>query len=123
METSRWLLEHLLQAEFTDRPMRSVSHQMHTAKFPAHRDLAGFDFAVSHRYLHSTAVAKKRIKTREQACKSDKTAPPDDESIQAATTRERPLRATPCTASRARVDDAEEDNREGKNLHLINRRT
>ena len=27
--------------------MRSVSHQMHTAKFPVHRDLAGFDFEVS----------------------------------------------------------------------------
>ena len=27
--------------------MRSVSHQMNMAKFPLHRDLAGFDFAVS----------------------------------------------------------------------------
>jgi DNA replication protein DnaC len=27
--------------------MRSVSHQMHTAEFPVHRDLAGFDFDVS----------------------------------------------------------------------------
>ena len=27
--------------------MRSVSHQMHAAKFPVHRDLAGFDFEVS----------------------------------------------------------------------------
>ena len=47
IETSRWLIEHLLQAEATDRAMRSVSHQMHTAKFPVHRDLAGFDFEVS----------------------------------------------------------------------------
>jgi len=47
LDTSRWLLEHLLQAELTDRTMRSVSHQMHAAKFPVHRDLAGFDFAVS----------------------------------------------------------------------------
>ena len=39
LESSRWLLEHLLQAETTDRAMRSVSHQMHTAKFPVHRDL------------------------------------------------------------------------------------
>lgn len=43
-ESSRWLIEHLLQAETTDRAMRSVSHQMHAAKFPVHRDLAGFDF-------------------------------------------------------------------------------
>ena len=42
--SSRGLIEHLLQAETTDRAMRSVSHQMHAAKFPVHRDLAGFDF-------------------------------------------------------------------------------
>ena len=47
LETSRWLIEHLLQAEATDRAMRSVRHQMGAAKFPAHRDLAGFDFASS----------------------------------------------------------------------------
>ena len=47
LEGSRWLLEHLLQAEVTDRAMRSVSYQMHTAKFPVHRDLAGFDFECS----------------------------------------------------------------------------
>jgi DNA replication protein DnaC len=43
-ESSRWLIDHLLQAEHTDRAMRSVSHQMNVAKFPVHRDLAGFDF-------------------------------------------------------------------------------
>ncbi|WP_304305351.1 IS21-like element helper ATPase IstB [Pseudacidovorax intermedius] len=47
IESSRWLIEHLLQAEATDRAMRSVSHQMHVARFPVHRDLAGFDFEVS----------------------------------------------------------------------------
>jgi DNA replication protein DnaC len=47
LESARWLLEHLLQAEATDRAMRSVRHQMHAAKFPVHRDLAGFDFAIS----------------------------------------------------------------------------
>src|SRR6266571_2631292 len=45
--SSRWLIEHLLQAETTDRAMRSVSHQMHMARFPVHRDLAGFDFTAS----------------------------------------------------------------------------
>jgi DNA replication protein DnaC len=44
VDTSKWLIEHLLQAEHTDRAMRSVSHQMNAAKFPVHRDLAGFDF-------------------------------------------------------------------------------
>jgi DNA replication protein DnaC len=47
MESSKWLIEHLLQAEHTDRAMRSVSHQMKAAKFPIHRDLAGFDFEAS----------------------------------------------------------------------------
>ena len=47
IESSRWLIEHLLQAEGTDRSMRSVSHQMKAAKFPVHRDMAGFDFEVS----------------------------------------------------------------------------
>jgi len=47
VEGSRWLIEHLLQAETTDRLMRSVNHQMYVAKFPIHRDLAGFDFDVS----------------------------------------------------------------------------
>ena len=47
IDASRWLIDHLLQAEFTDRAMRSVSHQMNAAKFPVHRDLAGFDFASS----------------------------------------------------------------------------
>jgi len=46
-DSSRWLIEHLLQAEHTDRAMRSVRHQMHSAKFPMHRDLAGFDFSAS----------------------------------------------------------------------------
>jgi DNA replication protein DnaC len=47
LDNARWLVEHLLQAESVDRGMRSVKHQMHTAKFPVHRDLAGFDFDVS----------------------------------------------------------------------------
>jgi DNA replication protein DnaC len=44
VDESRWLIEHLLKEEQTDRAMRSIGYQMHTAKFPAHRDLAGFEF-------------------------------------------------------------------------------
>ena len=47
VQTSRWLIEHLLQAEHTDRHMRSINYQMHAARFPVHRDLAGFDFEQS----------------------------------------------------------------------------
>lgn len=38
------LVEQLLQAEMTDRAMRSVRYQLQAAKFPIHRTLAGFDF-------------------------------------------------------------------------------
>ena len=47
VDGSKWLIEHLLEAEDTNREMRSISHQMKSARFPLHRDLAGFDFAVS----------------------------------------------------------------------------
>ncbi len=47
LDTSRWLIEHLLQAESTDRGIRSISYQMKAARFPIHRDLAGFDFEQS----------------------------------------------------------------------------
>jgi DNA replication protein DnaC len=47
IERSRWLLDHLLQAEYTDRAMRSIRNQMTAARFPLHRDLAGFDFTAS----------------------------------------------------------------------------
>ena len=58
LDGSRWLVEHLLQAEATDRAIRSVSHQMHSAKFPVHRDLAGFDFEgspVDRKLIHTLA--------------------------------------------------------------------
>jgi len=44
LESSRWLIEHLLEVERGERAMRSISYQMSAAKFPVHRDLAGFDF-------------------------------------------------------------------------------
>jgi DNA replication protein DnaC len=47
LDASRWLIEHLLQAQDVDRHMRSIAHQMKAARFPMHRDMAGFDFAAS----------------------------------------------------------------------------
>ena len=47
LEGSRWLIEQMLRAETTDRATRSVGHQMSAAKFPVHRDIAGFDFDAS----------------------------------------------------------------------------
>ncbi len=59
VENSRWLIEHLLQAEATDRGMRSIKHQMHVAKFPMHRDLAGFEFEgspVDRKLIHTLPI-------------------------------------------------------------------
>lgn len=47
LESSEWLLRHLLEAESTDRAIRSITYQMHTARFPIHRNLEGFDFSQS----------------------------------------------------------------------------
>ncbi len=47
VEGALWLIEHLLDAEGTDRVMRSIRYQMTAARFPIHRDLAGFDFGQS----------------------------------------------------------------------------
>jgi DNA replication protein DnaC len=44
LQSAGWLVEHLLDMEHTDRAMRSIRYQLHSAKFPVHRDLAGFDF-------------------------------------------------------------------------------
>jgi DNA replication protein DnaC len=41
------LIRSLLEAETTDRNIRSIRYQMSAAKFPFHRDLAGFEFDAS----------------------------------------------------------------------------
>ncbi|MHB0991981.1 MAG: IS21-like element helper ATPase IstB [Burkholderiales bacterium] len=47
MEASVWLLQHLLEAESTDRAIRSIRYQINAARFPVQRNLAGFDFSLS----------------------------------------------------------------------------
>jgi DNA replication protein DnaC len=44
---SNALLEKLIKAEVAEREVRSINYQMHIARFPAHKDLAGFDFTES----------------------------------------------------------------------------
>ena len=46
-QTAQPMLDALLKAEVTEREVRSVSYQMKAARFPAYRDLAGFDFGHS----------------------------------------------------------------------------
>lgn len=41
------ILNTLTAAEITDREVRSIAYQMKAARFPVHRDMAGFDFSQS----------------------------------------------------------------------------
>jgi len=41
------VLEGLIKAEVAEREVRSVNYQMKIARFPAHRDLTGFEFSES----------------------------------------------------------------------------
>ncbi len=41
------VLDGLIKAEVTEREVRQVNYQMKIARFPAHRDLTGFDFSKS----------------------------------------------------------------------------
>ena len=41
------ILETLLKSEVAERDIRSINYQMRAAKFPAYRDLAGFEFSES----------------------------------------------------------------------------
>lgn len=41
------LLSQLLKAEMAERQVRSIAYQMKAARFPAYKDIAGFDFASS----------------------------------------------------------------------------
>jgi DNA replication protein DnaC len=45
--TAQPVLTTLVKAEVAEREVRSVAYQMKSARFPAYRDLAGFDFAMS----------------------------------------------------------------------------
>src|SRR4029453_9724126 len=59
MTTATALLAQLVQAEATDRATRSIRYQMHVARFPVHRDLAGFEFdqaKVDRRQIHGYAT-------------------------------------------------------------------
>ncbi len=41
------ILSQLLKAEVAEREVRSIAYQIKAARFPAYKDLAGFDFASS----------------------------------------------------------------------------
>ena len=46
-DTAVPILSPLLKAENAEREVRSVDYQIKTARFPAYKDLTGFDFAAS----------------------------------------------------------------------------
>lgn len=41
------ILRQLLKAEVAEREVRSIQYQMKVARFPAYRDLSGYDFRQS----------------------------------------------------------------------------
>ena len=45
MQMEEGLIKHLIEAESTDRDIRSIGYQMASARFPIHRGLADFDFS------------------------------------------------------------------------------
>jgi len=47
LQMSDWLIKQLIEAETTDRAIRSIGYQMTAARFPIHRSLADFDFSQS----------------------------------------------------------------------------
>jgi len=47
LQNCEGVIRALLEAETTDRGIRSIRYQMNAAKFPFHRDLASFDFEAS----------------------------------------------------------------------------
>jgi DNA replication protein DnaC len=47
MDSTKPLLDQLLEAEVMDRRLRTIRYQMGSAKFPIHRDFLGFDFGQS----------------------------------------------------------------------------
>ena len=47
LQSAARVIECLLESEVTDRHVRSIRYQMSAARFPVHRDLAGFDFGQS----------------------------------------------------------------------------
>ena len=47
------ILSQLLKAETAEREVRSVAYQLKTARFPAYRDLNGFDFSSSEATLYN----------------------------------------------------------------------
>ena len=46
-EASVPILSQLLKAELAEREVRSIAYHMKSARFPAYKDLSGFDFATS----------------------------------------------------------------------------
>ena len=46
-DTAVPILSQLLKAEVAEREVRSIAYQIKAARFPAYKDLAGFDFASS----------------------------------------------------------------------------
>ncbi len=58
------ILSQLLKAEMAEREVRSIAYHMKSARFPAYKDLSGFDFAASEIREASTKRIVSGMKTR-----------------------------------------------------------
>lgn len=59
LESANQILSQLLQAEATERNIRSIRYQTQAARFPAQRHLQGFDFSqskVDQQLIHQLAT-------------------------------------------------------------------
>ena len=55
-EAAQPILSQLLKAETAERVVRAVAYQLKAARFPAYRDLAGFEFRQA--LLHKSAIGQ-----------------------------------------------------------------
>ena len=69
------ILSQLLKAEMAEREVRSIAYHMKAARFPAYKDLSGFNFAASEvnealmRQLHRCEFKRPRARLgRSQRC-------------------------------------------------------
>ena len=77
------VLHQLIKAETAQREVRSMAYQMRVARFPSHRDLAGFDFAHTQldealvRQLHDARVMHRSLYPKHLFVRWDSGAEPE----------------------------------------------
>lgn len=68
------ILSQLLKAEMAEREVRSIAYHMKAARFPAYKDLSGFNFAASEVVEPSAPTSSLRVHGCGQKCGADPSA-------------------------------------------------